>query len=98
MMLWDWLADNSCTHFAMEATGGHWSPVWHILAGGDFELILANAAHVKNVPGRKTDVSDAELEKSCGSTGLLKLLVDRLESRQDLGEQLDNAPWFAGHW
>jgi len=37
----------------------YWKPVWHILSDGEFELVLANAAHVKNVPGRKTDVSDA---------------------------------------
>jgi len=54
-----WLAENGCTHVAMEATGIYWKPVWHILADGDFTLILANAAHVKNVPGRKTDVADA---------------------------------------
>jgi transposase len=42
----------------MEATGVYWKPVWHVLEG-QFELVLANAAHVKNVPGRKTDVSDA---------------------------------------
>ncbi len=54
-----WLAENGCTHVAMEATGVYWKPVWHILSDGDFTLILANAAHVKNVPGRKTDVADA---------------------------------------
>jgi transposase len=54
----DWLA--KCTHVAMEATGVYWKPVWHILSDGEFELVLANAAYVKNVPGRKTDVSDAE--------------------------------------
>src|SRR4051794_38370764 len=43
----------------MEATGVYWKPVWHILSDGDITLILANAAHVKNVPGRKTDVADA---------------------------------------
>ena len=43
----------------MEATGVYWKPVWHVLSDGDFTLILANAAHVKNVPGRKTDVADA---------------------------------------
>ena len=43
----------------MEATGVYWKPVWHILDDGEFELVLANAAHVKNVPGRKTDVNDA---------------------------------------
>lgn len=54
-----WLAEQGCTHVAMEATGVYWKPVWHILSDGDFTLILANAAHVKNVPGRKTDVADA---------------------------------------
>src|SRR5204862_6278602 len=42
-----------------EATGVYWKPVWHILSDGEFALVLANAAHVKNVPGRKTDVNDA---------------------------------------
>ena len=55
----EWLAENGCTHVAMEATGVYWKPVWHILDDGDFPLTLANAAHVKNVPGRKTDVNDA---------------------------------------
>jgi len=54
-----WLAEHGCTHVAMEATGVYWKPVWHILSDGEFTLILANAAHVKNVPGRKTDVADA---------------------------------------
>src|SRR5690242_6225037 len=54
-----WLAERGCTHVAMEATGVYWKPVWHILSDGDVTLILANAAHVKNVPGRKTDVADA---------------------------------------
>src|SRR6266480_7351276 len=43
----------------MEATGVYWKPVWNVLSDGDFALLLANAAHVKNVPGRKTDVNDA---------------------------------------
>ena len=55
----EWLAAQGVTHVAMEATGVYWKPVWHILAEGDVSLILANAAHVKNVPGRKTDVNDA---------------------------------------
>ena len=53
-----WLAEHGCTHVAMQATG-YWKPVWHILSDGEFTLILANAAPVKNVPGRKTDVADA---------------------------------------
>ena len=72
MALSDWLAENKCTHIAMEATGVYWKPVWHILAGGEFELILANAAHVKNVPGRKTDVSDAEWLADLLAHGLIR--------------------------
>jgi len=54
----EWLSSHGCTHVAMEATGVYWKPVWHILEG-NFELVLANAQHICNVPGRKTDVSDA---------------------------------------
>ena len=54
-----WLAENGCTHVVMEATGVYWKPVWHVLAEGGFALVLANAAQVRNVPGRKTDVGDA---------------------------------------
>ena len=53
-----WLASHAITHVATEATGIYWKPVWAVLAEG-FELVLANAMHVKNVPGRKTDVNDA---------------------------------------
>src|SRR5437762_3521281 len=59
LALSEWLAEQGCAHIAMEATGVYWKPVWHILSDGDFTLTLANAAHVKNVPGRKTDVNDA---------------------------------------
>ena len=55
----DWLAGRGCTHAAMEATGIYWKPVWHVLSDGELGLVLANAAQVKNVPGRKTDVNDA---------------------------------------
>ena len=60
------------THVAMEATGVYWKPVWHILADGEFELTLANAAHVKNVPGRKTDVKDAEWLADLAAHGLIR--------------------------
>ena len=58
LALADWLDSFGVEHVAMEATGVYWKPVWHVLEG-HFELVLANAAHVKNVPGRKTDVNDA---------------------------------------
>jgi len=59
LALAEWLERGGCTQVAMEATGVYWKPVWQVLAGSGFELVLANAAHVKNVPGRKTDVNDA---------------------------------------
>src|SRR5262249_36559337 len=54
----EWLEENGCTHVAMEATGVYWKPVWQVLATGSYGLILWKAAQVKNVPGRKTHVSD----------------------------------------
>jgi transposase len=54
----DWLTGHGCTHVAMESTGVYWKPVWHVLEES-FALVLAHAAHIRNVPGRKTDVNDA---------------------------------------
>src|SRR5512132_821159 len=59
LALSSWLTAQGCTHVAMEATGVYWKPVWHILAADGFALVLANAAHVRTMPGRKTDVGDA---------------------------------------
>jgi transposase len=58
MEMSEWLEAHGCTHVVMEATGVYWKPVWHVLEGS-FELLLANAQHVRNVPGRKSDVNDA---------------------------------------
>lgn len=58
LTLCDWIAEHGCTHAAMESTGVYWKPVWHVLESS-FELVLANATHIRNVPGRKTDVNDA---------------------------------------
>jgi transposase len=58
LALAQWLREAGCTHVAMESTGVYWKPVWHVLEG-EFELVLANASHIRNVPGRKTDVNDA---------------------------------------
>jgi transposase len=71
MALHDWLAAHQVTHVAMEATGVYWQPVWQILEE-DFELTLCNARHVKNVPGRKTDVSDAQWLCQLMEAGLLR--------------------------
>jgi len=72
LALSDWLSENGCTHVAMEATGVYWKPVWHVLSDGEVELVLANASHVKNVPGRKTDVSDAAWLAELLAHGLIR--------------------------
>lgn len=72
LALSEWLAENGCTHAAMEATGVYWRPVWHVLSDGEIELILANAAHVKNVPGRKTDIADAAWLAELLAHGLIR--------------------------
>jgi transposase len=71
MGLRDWLEAHRVTHVAMEATGVYWQPVWHVLED-TFELMLVNARHVKQVPGRKTDVSDAAWICQLMEAGLLR--------------------------
>ena len=71
LILQEWLAEQRCTHVALEATGVYWKPVWHMLEG-HVELVLANAAHIKNVPGRKTDVSDATWIAELLAHGLIR--------------------------
>lgn len=68
----EWLTETKCTRVAMEATGVYWKPVWHILSDEDFELVLANAAHIKNVPGRKSDVKDADWISDLLAHGLIR--------------------------
>src|SRR6266508_2403353 len=67
----DWLEAHRVRHVAMEATGVYWQPVWHLLEDA-FELLLVNARHVKQVPGRKTDVSDAAWICQLMEAGLLR--------------------------
>jgi transposase len=79
-----WLAESGCSHVAMEATGVYWKPVWNILSDGDFEVMVANAAHIKNVPGRKTDVNDAMWIADLVACGLIKASFVPDESIQEL--------------
>ena len=67
----DWLTDQRVTHLAMESTGVYWKPIWNILEG-QFEMLLVNALHIKQVPGRKTDVKDAEWIAQLLQHGLLR--------------------------
>lgn len=56
----EWITDNGCTHVAMESTGVYWKPIYNLLEASDLEVLVVNAKHIKAVPGRKTDVKDAE--------------------------------------
>lgn len=67
----DWLEGEQVTQVAMEATGVYWKSIWYALEA-DFELLLVNAQHVKKVPGRKTDVRDAEWLAQLLECGLLR--------------------------
>ena len=71
LRLLDWLEEGQVSHVAMESTGEYWKPIYNILEG-HFELLVVNARHIKNVPGRKTDVKDAEWIAQLLQIGLLK--------------------------
>jgi transposase len=69
--LGDWLKSHEVTHVAMESTGSYWKPVYNLLEG-QAELLVVNAQHIKAVPGRKTDVKDAEWIGDLLRHGLLR--------------------------
>jgi len=72
LALGEWLDGHGVGHVVMEATGVYWKPVWHILDDGERELSLANAAHVKNLPGHKSDVSDCDWLSDLEAHGLIR--------------------------
>ena len=71
LKLLDWLKECGVTHVAMESTGVYWKPVWNILEG-QLEVLLVNAAHIKNVPGRKSDKADCSWIANLLRHGLLQ--------------------------
>jgi transposase len=71
LALGDWLAELGVTHVAMESTGVYWKPVWNLLEDR-FTMLLVNARHIKNVPGRKTDVLDCQWIAQLLQHGLLR--------------------------
>lgn len=82
LALSDWLEAQKVTHVAMESTGVYWKPIYNILEGR-FEVLLVNARHVKNVPGRKTDVKDCQWLAQLLQYGLLKAsFVPEREQRE----------------
>jgi transposase len=84
-----WASEFGVTHVAMESTGVYWKPIWNLLEG-KFELLLVNAAHIKNVPGRKTDMRDCEWIAQLLQHGLLRgsFVPDRrIRELRDLNRQ-----------
>ncbi len=72
LKLADWLTEEAVTHVAMESTGVYWQPVYNLLEGLGLELLVVNAQHIKAVPGKKTDVKDAEWIAELLRHGLLR--------------------------
>lgn len=72
LALSDWLTTHKCTHVAMESTGSFWKPIYNVLEWEEMEVLVVNAKHIKNVPGRKTDVKDAEWIADLLQHGLLR--------------------------
>ncbi|BAF60884.1 transposase and inactivated derivatives [Pelotomaculum thermopropionicum SI] len=68
----DWIKDKGCTHVAMESTGSFWRPIYNLLELEGIQALVVNAKHIKNVPGRKTDVKDAEWIAGLLRHGLLQ--------------------------
>lgn len=86
LSLGDWLLAEGVTHVAMESTGVYWKPVFNILESLDLELLVVNARHVKAVPGRKTDVRDAEWLADLLKHGLLRASFIPERSQRELRE------------
>jgi transposase len=85
LQLADWLREAQVTHVAMESTGVYWKPVFNILES-EFEVLLVNAKHIKFVPGRKTDVKDAQWIAELLQHGLLKASFIPNAEQRDLRE------------
>ncbi len=72
LQLVNWIKQHNCTHVAMESTSVYWKPIVNLLKAEDIEFLVVNAQHMKAVPGRKTDVKDAEWIAKLLRHGLLK--------------------------
>jgi transposase len=90
-----WLQSLGCSHVAMEATGNYWLPVYN-LCEGHFELVVANAAHMKALPGRKTDVADAHWIADLLRHGLLRASFIPPREQRDLRELTRHRSSLAG--
>lgn len=88
MALVDWLKEKECEAVAMESTASYWKPLYNVLEGSDIHTIVVNAQHMKNTPGRKTDVKDAEWIADLLRHGLLQASFIPDKPQRELREQL----------
>jgi transposase len=86
LQLQDWLSEHQCTEVAMESTGVYWKSVWNILESS-CKLTLANPAHIKNMPGRKTDVKDAQWIAQLHRCGLIQASMVPTQDIRDLRDR-----------
>jgi transposase len=86
LQLQDWLAEHKCTDVAMESTGVYWKSVWNILESS-CKLTLANPAHIKNMPGRKTDIKDAQWIAQLHRCGLIQASMVPAQDIRDLRDR-----------
>ncbi len=86
LQLIDWIKKHGCTHVAMESTGVFWKPIVNLLEAEDIEFLVVNAQHMKALPGRKTDVKDAEWIAQLLRHGLLKASFIPNRNQRELRE------------
>lgn len=86
LRLQDWLEEAQVSHVAMESTGVYWKPVFNLLEAAGMEVIVANARHLKAVPGRKTDVKDAEWIAELHRHGLIRASFIPNRAQRELRE------------
>lgn len=82
----DWLLAAGCTHVAMESTGVYWKPLYNLLEETDLTVLVVNAQHIKQVPGRKTDVRDCEWIADLLRHGLLQASFILDQAQRELRE------------
>ncbi|MFC4290678.1 IS110 family transposase, partial [Neobacillus cucumis] len=86
LKLLDWIKENNCTHVAMESTSVYWKPIVNLLESEGIEFLVVNAQHMKALPGRKTDVKDAEWIAQLLRHGLLKASFIPNRTQRELRE------------
>ena len=88
LSLSDWLSENRCEAVAMESTASYWKPLYNVLEATEMKVIVANPQHIKNVPGKKTDMKDVEWIADLFRHGLIQASFIPDKGQRELREQL----------